>query len=197
MSIQAERPYLIAGLGNPGRSYRENRHNVGFILVDQLAELMGQSFSRMKFDAITTDGRVDGNRLILAKPQLMMNRSGRPVVALARFYKIPAEQILIVYDDLDLPISQLRLRPGGGSGGHRGLTDILTLIGHEEIPRMRIGIGRPPGRMDPADYVLQDFSMPERELIEPTIARACECVRAFVLHGIDHAMNECNERADE
>lgn len=194
MSERPEGPYLIAGLGNAGRAYRENRHNVGFMLVDHLAQDLGRPFSRIQFDALTTDARLDGRRLILAKPQLLMNRSGRPVAALARYYRVPEAHVLVAYDDLDQPVGQIRFRPAGGSGGHRGMADILDRMGHQELARLRIGIGRPAGRMDPADYVLQDFSSDERELIESTISRAADCVRSFVLQGIEQAMNECNER---
>lgn len=197
MTRQPDGPYLIAGLGNTGREYRANRHNVGFLLVDRLAKELRRPFSRMQFDALTTDGRLEGRKLILAKPQLLMNRSGRPIAALARYYRVPDSHILVAYDDLDQPVGQLRFRPDGGSGGHRGMADILEKFGHEDVPRLRIGIGRPSGRMDPADFVLQDFSTAERDLIDATIDRAAGCVRSFVLYGLETAMNECNERISD
>lgn len=193
MSERESGTFLVAGLGNPGREYRKSRHNVGFMLVDLLSGSIGQSFSRMQFDALTADGRLHGRKVILAKPQLMMNKSGRPIVSLIRYFKIPQDQVLIAYDELDLPLGRLRMRPSGSSGGHQGLQDVLDHFGEGEIARLRIGIGRPPGNMDPADYVLRDFTKLENSLVGPILDRAAECVRTFILDGIDTAMNDCNE----
>lgn len=188
---------LIAGLGNPGRRYRDNRHNVGFMFVDRLADELGTGFRRMQMKALTADARLEGRRLLLAKPQTWMNRAGESVAPLARYYKVPHENVLIVYDDLDLPQGAIRLRPSGGSGGHRGLESILQQLGETDLPRLRIGIGRPPGEMDPADYVLQDFRENEWETMRIALREAEECVRNLILHGIDKAMTDCNrERPD-
>lgn len=194
-----ERPglLLIAGLGNPGRRYRRNRHNVGFMFVDSLADELGTGFRRMQMKALTAEGRLEGRRLLLAKPQTWMNRAGESVAPLVRYYKVPYEDVLIVYDDLDLPQGAVRLRPAGGSGGHRGLESILRQIGSSDLPRLRIGIGRPPGQMDPADYVLQDFRESEWEAMKIALREAEECVRNMAIEGIDKAMTECNRESSD
>jgi PTH1 family peptidyl-tRNA hydrolase len=185
-------PLLIIGLGNPGRGYRRNRHNIGFQVLDALAEDLGARFTRMQANALVTDARLAGVRLILAKPQTYMNNAGQSVGSLARFFRLPAEQILAVYDDLDLPLGALRLRPGGGSGGHRGLGSIAEHLGLDEFPRLRYGIGRPPGAMDPADYVLQDFGPADEDLVSANVERAVACIRTFAVEGIQAAMTRFN-----
>lgn len=183
---------LIIGLGNPGRGYRRNRHNIGFQILDALAEDLGTRFTRTKANALVTDARLEGVRLILAKPQTYMNNAGQSVSSLARFFRLPPEQILAVHDDLDLPLGALRLRPGGGSGGHHGLGSIVEHLGLAEFPRLRFGIGRPPGTMDPADFVLQDFSVEEEDIVAGSLQRAVACIRTFALVGIQAAMTQFN-----
>ncbi len=188
---------LIAGLGNPGRRYRRNRHNVGFMFVDLLADELGTGFRKMQMKALTAEARLERRRLLLAKPQTWMNRAGESIAPLIRFYKVPRRSVLIVYDDLDLPQGTIRLRPSGGSGGHRGLESIMEQTGANDLPRLRIGIGRPPGQMDPADYVLQDFRESEWETMKLALREAEDCVRNLILHGLDKAMTDCNrERLD-
>jgi PTH1 family peptidyl-tRNA hydrolase len=153
---------LVVGLGNPGPRYAQNRHNVGFQVVEALAEAHGLIFSRTEHDAETAHGTINGERIVLAKPQTWMNESGKAVGPLARFYKIPPECILVIYDDLDIPLGTIRFRTDGSSGGHRGVRSIIRHLSTENFHRLRVGIGRPPGRMDPAAYVLQDFSQEER-----------------------------------
>ncbi len=184
--------YLIVGLGNPGRQYRGNRHNVGFRCLDVLAEAHGLSFGRYLHQAITADGTIAGRRVLLAKPQTFMNLSGISVAAMIRFYKIPLERLLVIGDDLDLPTGTLRMRKKGGSGGHRGLQDIIDRLGSEEFPRLRIGIGRPPGRMDAADYVLQDFTADELQIIDVALRRAADAVECWLTDGIELAMSRYN-----
>jgi PTH1 family peptidyl-tRNA hydrolase len=184
--------YLIVGLGNPGREYRSNRHNVGFMLLDSLAEGLGVSFSRVESRALVTKAEHLGNRLILVKPQTYMNLSGQAVSSLLRFYKVPLERLLVVYDDVDLPLGTLRLRPGGGSAGHKGVQSIIEKLGTQEFPRLRAGVSRPPGRMEAADYVLQDFSKDESELLREVLSRAAQAVLTFVSEGIVVAMNQFN-----
>jgi len=183
---------LIAGLGNPGREYKDNRHNVGFQIVDHLAERHGLSFSRLQNGAFVTTGVIAGCPVVLAKPQQYMNRSGQPVAALQRFYRIPLKNILVVYDDLDIPVGSLRLRPGGGAGGHRGMTSLIQHLGSEDFPRLRIGIDRPPGKMDPAAYVLQDFSAEQRPTVELAYDRAIDAIEAWLKDGIELAMSRFN-----
>ncbi len=185
-------PYLIVGLGNPGKEYARNRHNVGFMLLDRLAEDFQVAYSRRKSNAAFAECLVNDKKVYLAKPNTFMNDSGRSVAALARFFRIPETQLLVVHDELDLPTGNIRIRPAGGSGGHRGMQSIIHELGTREFPRVRIGIGRPPGRMDPADYVLQDFDSEELIELPLVLNRAAECIRIFIHEGIQAAMNGCN-----
>jgi PTH1 family peptidyl-tRNA hydrolase len=187
---------LIVGLGNPGRIYRRNRHNVGFMTLDLLAAARGLEFSRRQAKASIADGRFKRHKLILAKPQTFMNLAGDSVGRLVRFYRVALPDLLVVCDDLDLPQGSLRLRPGGGSAGHKGLRSIFEHLGSQDFPRLRIGIGRPPGRMDPADYVLQDMAGEERVLMDIALARAVECIQAFLTQGIQTAMTSYNGSPD-
>ena len=184
--------YLISGLGNPGRDYRDTRHNVGFMLLDRLAERLKTSFTRMESKALVAREEYEGRKLILAKPQEFMNLSGRAVGAILKYYKIPPGNLIVAYDDVDLPLGTLRIRPGGGSAGQKGMASIIERLGTEAFPRLRIGIDRPPGRMEAADYVLQKFSQSERKVLEPTLDRGVEAVLKFVTAGLDTAMNLYN-----
>lgn len=188
---------LIAGLGNPGPKYAANRHNVGFRCVERLGIALGLTFDKDQKQARVALGDFDGRRVVLAKPQTFMNESGRAVAALTRFYKVPLECLLVVYDDLDLPLGSVRLRPEGGSGGHKGMRSIIEHLGTQDFPRLRIGIGRPPGRMDPAAYVLQDFSADEGELLEETLERAVAAVETWLRQGVEVAMDRYNRRPGE
>lgn len=188
--------YLIVGLGNPGRQYLGNRHNVGFMLLDRLAGHLQVRFSRLESRALVTKADYQARRLILAKPQTYMNLSGQAVGALLHFYKVPLEQMLVVYDDVDLPFGALRIRSTGGSAGQKGMASIIERIGSQDFPRLRIGIGRPPGRMDAAAYVLQDFSRQETEELTLVLDRAVEALLTFVTLGITEAMNKFNPQAD-
>jgi len=183
---------LIVGLGNPGREYAATRHNVGFQIVTRLAERHGLSFSRMQNQALISTGRIGDVRVVLAKPQTWMNESGKAVAPLVRFYKVELVHLLVVYDDLDIPLGMIRLRSGGGSGGHRGMRSVIERLGTQDFPRLRVGIGRPPGRMDPVDYVLQPFSRDEELLMDGTRARAVEAIECFLAEGILCAMNRFN-----
>lgn len=187
---------LIVGLGNPGRIYRRNRHNVGFMTLDLLAAARGLEFSRRQAKASIADGRFKRHKLLLAKPQTFMNLAGESVGRLVRFYRVALPDLLVVCDDLDLPQGSLRLRPSGGSAGHKGLRSIFEHLDSQDFPRLRIGIGRPPGRMDPADYVLQDMVGEERMLMDIALARAVECIQAFLTQGIQTAMTSYNGSPD-
>lgn len=188
---------LIIGLGNPGREYAGNRHNVGFHVVDRLAAHHRLSFTRRQANARVADGLIAGRRAILAKPQTFMNLSGRPVAALVRFYQIELENLLVVFDDLDLPLGTLRLRPEGGAGGHNGMRSIIEQLGAQGFPRLRIGIDRPPGRMDPADYVLQNFSRDEHAVMVEVYPRAMAAIVTWLTRGLAPAMNEFNRGAGD
>jgi PTH1 family peptidyl-tRNA hydrolase len=185
-------PYLIVGLGNPGPRYHHNRHNVGFMVVDALADAANVPIRRVEFRALIGKGAFLDERLILAKPQTFMNNSGQAVGALVRFYKIPIDHLLVVHDDLDLPFGTLRLRPRGGAGGQRGMGSIMAKLNTQDFARLRVGIGRPPGRMDPSDYVLHDFDPPEEEMLPELLSSAVDAIRMFLQDGIERAMNEFN-----
>jgi peptidyl-tRNA hydrolase, PTH1 family len=188
---------LVVGLGNPGREYKKNRHNVGFQTVDHLAARHGLEFSRQQSNAIIASGNIGGRAVTLAKPMTFMNRSGGPVSALMRFYKIEPEQLLVIVDDLDLPVGTVRLKPEGGSGGQNGIKDIIARLTTQSFPRMRIGIGRPPGKMDSAAYVLQDFSADQQSIIEVTYERASDAIETWLRDGIVLAMSRHNAPAEQ
>jgi PTH1 family peptidyl-tRNA hydrolase len=188
---------LIVGLGNPGREYAQTRHNIGFQVVSRLADKHGLNFSRVQNQAIIATGRVGGARVVLAKPQTWMNDSGQAVGPLVRFYKVELTRLLIVYDDLDRPSGSLRLRSEGGHGGHNGMRSIVTRLGTQEFARLRVGIGRPPGRMDPAAYVLQPFARDEEILMDAARDRAVEAIECFLAEGIVSAMNKYNANVDD
>ncbi|HLE23965.1 MAG TPA: aminoacyl-tRNA hydrolase [Anaerolineales bacterium] len=184
-------PYLFVGLGNPGRRFRLNRHNIGFMVVDALARQIGVSFTRHQAQALLTDGQWEGARVYLAKPQTYMNLVGSSVGPLARYFRIPPSSVVVIYDDLDLPLGSLRLRGAGGSGGHRGMESLLGALG-DSFPRLRLGIGRPPGRKDPADFVLEDFGDEEAEAVEAAMIRAADCLRELIRNGLERAMTKYN-----
>jgi PTH1 family peptidyl-tRNA hydrolase len=184
--------FLIIGLGNPGREYKDNRHNVGFMLIDRIAVRLNARGMKVQSKAIVMDAKYEERKLILAKPQTFMNLSGQSVQGLAHFYKVSFTNLMILSDDLDIPFGTIRIRASGGPGGQRGLGSIIEQLGTKEIPRLRIGIGRPPGRMDPAAYVLQDFSRDEVKELSSILDHGADAVFAFVTHGLNKAMNDFN-----
>ena len=184
--------FLIIGLGNPGREYKDNRHNVGFMLIDRLAVRLDARMTRLQSRALVSSIQFEEHKLILAKPQTYMNLSGDSAQGLARFYKVPLAQVLVAHDDLDLPFGSIRLRPGGGPGGQKGVDSAIKRLGTKEFPRLRIGIGRPPGRMDPAAYVLQDFPAADMIVLSEMLDRAAEATFTFIREGIQAAMNKFN-----
>jgi len=189
--------FLLIGLGNPGREYKDTRHNFGFMLVDRIAVRLNARGMRVQSKAIVTTATHEERKLILAKPQTFMNLSGQSVQGLAHFYKVPFTNMMVLSDDLDLPLGTIRIRAAGGPGGQRGLSSILEKLGTKDIPRLRLGIGRPPGRMDPANYVLQNFSRDELASLSEILDQAAEAVLAFVTHGLNKAMNEYNGDVNE
>jgi PTH1 family peptidyl-tRNA hydrolase len=186
----ADERWLIAGLGNPGPEYAANRHNAGFMVADLLAERVGARFKRDRSRAAVATGRLAGFPVTLARPLTFINLSGRPVAALRTFYKIPPERIVVVHDELDLPFGAIRLKQGGGDNGHNGLRSVTAALGTREYFRVRVGIGRPPGRMDPADFVLHDFSAAERKLVPEVLERAADATEALLQRGLAAAQNE-------
>ena len=184
--------YLLTGLGNPGREYRDNRHNIGFKIIDRLAESMEIDLTRLQSKAFVGSGQVGEVRIILAKPQTYMNLSGEAVAGLSRFYKVPVENLLVIHDDIDLPFGVLRLRPGGGSAGQKGVQSIIEKLGTQDFPRMRFGIGRPSGFKGSSGYVLENFSPQEQKELGYLIDQAVAAVRLFVTDGLEAAMNRYN-----
>jgi PTH1 family peptidyl-tRNA hydrolase len=192
--FRKSKPYLIAGLGNPGREYRGSRHNVGFMVLDCLAEKLGVSFTRVKMNALMTAVRHGEERLILIKPQTFMNLSGQAVSSFLRFYKIPLDNLLVVYDDVDLPFETLRLKPDGGDAGQKGVRSIIDRLGTQSFPRLRVGIGRPSGRTPVSDYVLSDFDGNERELLPFVLDQAAAAALLFIDDGLEAAMTLYNQQ---
>ena len=184
--------YLLIGLGNPGREYRDNRHNVGFMLIDRLAVRLDARGMKVQSKAIVTTAAYQERKLILAKPQTYMNLSGHSAQGLLNFYKVPVENMIVAHDDLDLPFGTIRIRPKGGPGGQKGMASTIEQLGTNGFPRLRIGIGRPPGRMDPSAYVLQNFSKDEFKNLSEIIDRAADAALEFVVSGVNAAMNKYN-----
>jgi PTH1 family peptidyl-tRNA hydrolase len=190
--LEESAPWLVVGLGNPGPEYARHRHNVGFLIVDVLAGRAGIRFGRhRKAVADVGEGRLGlgGPRIVLAKPLTFMNLSGGPVAGLARFYQVPVERVIAVHDELDVPYGQLRLKVGGGEGGHNGLRSMSKSLASKDYLRARFGIGRPLGRQDPADYVLSDFSAAERKELDFLVDRAADAVELIVHRGLEVAQN--------
>lgn len=186
----AEGPALVVGLGNPGPRYAGNRHNVGFMVLDELARRVGGSFKAHRGRADLIEARLADRRVVLAKPKTYMNESGSPVASLRDFFKVPSPDIVIVHDELDIPYGTLRLKLGGGDNGHNGLKSITKSIGTRDYHRVRFGIDRPSGRQDPADYVLSDFSPVERRELPFHVDRAADAVEVLLSKGLAAAQNE-------
>lgn len=182
-------PWLVVGLGNPGPGYAATRHNAGFMVADLLAERMRGRFKAHRGSADVVEGRIAGTRVVLGKPKSFMNLSGGPTVALRDFFKVPLEQIVVVHDELDLPFGTVRLKRGGGDNGHNGLRSITKSLGTREYLRVRFGIGRPPGRQDPADFVLKPFASVENKELPFLVDRAADAVEALVTETLEAAQN--------
>ena len=191
-SYKRQGPFLITGLGNPGRKYEHNRHNVGFMLLNRLSSKLGETFGQVEAKALVAKTIYLGERVILIKPQTYMNNSGSSVNAIVNFYKVPLENIMVAYDDVDLPLGILRLRPSGGSAGQKGMQSIIERLGTDEFPRLRIGTGRPPGKMEAGDYVLSDFPPDEADLLGQILDRAVQAVLTYLTDGLERAMNLYN-----
>jgi PTH1 family peptidyl-tRNA hydrolase len=181
--------WLVLGLGNPGPSYAGNRHNVGHMVLDLLAERAGGRFKAHKGRADLIEGRLVGVRTLLAKPKCFMNLSGGPAASLRDFFRVPLDRIVVVHDELDIPYGTLRLKRGGGDNGHNGLRSLTSSLGSKDYLRVRVGIGRPPGRQDPADYVLSNFSAVERKELGFHVDRAADAVQALLSGPLEAAQN--------
>jgi PTH1 family peptidyl-tRNA hydrolase len=182
-------PWLVVGLGNPGPTYAATRHNAGFMVADLLAERMGARFKAHRGAADVVEGRIAGTRVVLMKPKSYMNLSGGPVASLRDFFKVPVERIIVVHDELDIPFGALRLKRGGGDNGHNGLKSITKSIGTKEYLRVRFGIGRPPGRQDPAEFVLKAFSATQNKELPFQVDRAADAVEALLNEPLEKAQN--------
>ena len=192
-AVTSDAPWLIVGLGNPGPKYEATRHNIGFLVADELAARMGsRSAMHKKARAEVAEGHLQHRRVIVAKPMQYMNESGGPTKALMSFYKIPAEQLVVIHDELDLNFAQLRLKLGGGDNGHNGLKSIRSATDTGEWYRVRVGIGRPPGRQEPADYVLKPWSSAERKELGLLVGESADAVEMLIHEGLDLAQNRYN-----
>lgn len=182
---------LVVGLGNPGPTYARTRHNVGFLVADELAERVGARFSVHKRSGTdVAEGRLAGRKVVLAQPRSFMNVSGAPVAGVARFFSVALDDLLVVHDDLDLELGVVRLKRGGGEGGHNGLRSISQSLGSKDYLRVRVGIGRPPGRMDPADYVLKPFARAEAAEVGIAVQEAADAVELLLAHSLAAAQNQ-------
>lgn len=188
--------WLIVGLGNPGPRYAPTRHNIGQMVLDELADRRGERFREHKAGArvVETWLRPGGEKLVLAKPNSFMNVSGAPVAALARFYSVPAENVVVVHDELDIPFDSIRMKAGGGHGGHNGVRDITRALGTADFLRVRAGIGRPPGRQDPADWVLAPFGSVEQKSLPMFLSDAADAVEQLVDEGLVAAQQKHHSR---
>ena len=189
-------PALVVGLGNPGPDYAETRHNVGFGVVELLAARAGGGrFSKHRTNADVFEGRLAGRRVVLAKPRTYMNESGGPVRGLLDWSKLPVEDLVVIHDELDIPFGAVRLKRGGGEGGHNGLRSVTRSTGSKDYLRVRVGIGRPPGRQDPADFVLRDFSSTERKELDLLLVEAADALELLLAKGLEAAQNEVHPRS--
>ncbi|MDP2311337.1 MAG: aminoacyl-tRNA hydrolase [Pseudomonadota bacterium] len=183
--------HLVVGLGNPGARYAKTRHNVGFLAVERAASRARAAVDKKLYGALVGDGILAGTKVMFAMPQQFMNLSGQPVASILGFYKIPASDLIVVHDDMDLPFGRLRVRVGGGHGGHNGIRDIHRLVGTEFV-RVRVGVGRPPEKMDPADWVLAPWSAAESAALDPLLDSAVDAVESVVRVGVTQTMNTFN-----
>lgn len=188
---------IIAGLGNPGREYENTRHNAGFMVLDALADKLGADISERKHKALCGKVVIGGQKVILLKPQTYMNSSGESIRAAADYYKVAPEDILVIYDDISLAPGQLRIRAKGSAGGHNGIKSIIAHLGTQEFPRVKVGIGEKPPRMDLADYVLGHFSEGEKRIMADAVKEAADAVCEIVNMGIEQAMNDHNRKKSE
>lgn len=183
---------LIFGLGNPGEEYKDTRHNTGFLSIDKLSELYKIPLDIYKFQTLMGEGKIVGEKIILVKPLCFVNEAGKFLYEVKQNYEVKNQDIIVISDDVDLERGRIRITTGGGDGGHKGLRSIVQCLGTSNIPRIRIGIGRPEEKIDLRDYVLGKFTFQEREMIEESIRRATEAIKVIVLEGIEEAMREFN-----
>ena len=184
--------FLIAGLGNPGKDYRHTRHNIGFMVIDHLSNELKIPVKKVKQKSLIGIGKLDNKEILLVKPQTFMNNSGESIAPLMRYYKVPHQNLMVIHDDLDIPFGIIRIRPTGGTSGQKGMKSIIEKIGSQEFPRIRMGIGRPPGHMDPVDFVLENFSKDQLSILENILEDATNAIKTFIIDGLNKAMNTYN-----
>ncbi|MBX7434736.1 aminoacyl-tRNA hydrolase [Mycobacterium sp. Y57] len=190
MAAEASGPLLLVGLGNPGPNYAKTRHNIGFMVADVLAARIGDTFKvHKKSGAEVATGRLAGRPVVLAKPRVYMNESGRQIGPLAKFYSVEPADVVVIHDELDIDFGRIRLKLGGGEGGHNGLRSVASALGSKNFQRVRIGIGRPPGRQDPAAFVLQPFTAAERAEVPTICEQAADAAELLVAQGLEPAQN--------
>ena len=189
--------YLIVGLGNPCKQYDMTRHNIGFHTIDYIADKYGAKLTKLKFKAVYGEATISGEKVYLVKPQTYMNLSGDSVGEMAQFYKIPPENIIVINDDISLDVGIIRVRPKGSAGGHNGIKSIIAHLGTQEFPRVKVGVGEKPARMDLADYVLGHFSKEEQATMDDAVKEAADAVCEIVNVGIAQAMNDHNRKKEE
>ncbi len=187
---------IIVGLGNPGISYRMTRHNVGFLAVDRLAKVNSTPIRTKRFKSLFGTGWIDSQRVVFVKPMTFMNRSGEAVRGVTDFFHLAEEDLVVIHDDLDLPFGRLRFKQRGGDGGHQGVRSMIDRMGGNNFLRLKIGIGRPPQGMDPADYVLETFDRDEQSQLGQILSQAAEAVKVMLLEGLEKAMNQFQKKRD-
>lgn len=187
---------IVAGLGNPGKGYSSSRHNIGFMVVDELAKGLGVSLKKKGFRSHYAQGSIEEKRLLLLKPDTYMNRSGEALSDVFEFFKIPTKDLIVVYDEMDLPLGNIRVKVGGGSAGHRGIESIISSLGQSDFIRVRVGIGKPVKKSQAIDHVLSQFEKDEKKLVNRTVDRAKDAVLEIVLSGAKNAMNKFNRKAE-
>ena len=183
---------LIVGLGNPGREYEQSRHNIGFMVIDKFLEILDVGKLSRKFNSLTTEITCSGKKILIQKPFTFMNNSGAAVLKACKYYKDNIDSILVVHDDLDIEFGEIRLKSDGGAGGHNGLESIIAALGNGNFDRLRFGIGRPPGRKDPSDFVLSSFKKSEKSELEFLADRAVDALKDYIEYGIQYSMNKYN-----
>ena len=187
---------MVAGLGNPGSEYEKTRHNAGVFVVEELLRRNGVSFKRHKSGCVVAEAGYGDNRIVFARPMSYMNESGRPLRELVRWYKVASERLVVIHDEIDIPFGTVRIKVGGGTAGHNGLNSVASHLGTKEFARVRVGVSRPRGNKEAADYVLSEFSSAERKQLDDIVDRAADAVERITEVGIERAMNEVNTRAD-
>ncbi len=186
---------LVVGLGNPGKQYTLTKHNVGFLVVDELGKRVGIDIKKNKFQSFYGEGFVEANKVLLLKPQTYMNRSGEAVTSAADFYKIPLENIIVIHDEMDVSLGRILIKPGGGSAGNNGIKSIISYLGSKEFIRVRIGIGKPGAKSDGSSHVLSSFSKSESSMVEDSIVTAADAVLEIIQNGFQSAMNKYNSKS--